>query len=68
MVVFKRRRPGISSGYYERGPRLLSKGSRRKIEPEEIRSCLIPHLLAVFTGQLDKPDLTNTDYIRVKHA
>ena len=28
-------------------------GNRRKMEPKEIPSCLIPHLLAVFTQQLE---------------
>ena len=27
--------------------------NRIKIEPEEIRSCLIPRLLVIFTGQLE---------------
>ena len=44
---------GISPGYYERGPWLLSQESRRKIEPKEIPSCLIPLLLVVFTWQLE---------------
>ena len=39
--------------YYEGGPRLLSKENRRKIEPEKTRSCLISHLLVVFTQQLE---------------
>ena len=45
--------PGISSGYYECGPRLLSWENRRKIESKEIPSRLIPHLLVVFTLQLE---------------
>ena len=44
---------GISSGCYERGPWLLSQENRRKIEPKEIPSCLIPLLLVVFTWQLE---------------
>ena len=44
---------GISSGYYERGPLLLSQENRRKIEPKEIPRCLIPLLLVVFTWQLE---------------
>ena len=44
---------GISSGYYEHGPWLLSQENRRKIEPKEIPSCLIPLLLVVFTWQLE---------------
>ena len=52
-TVIKRRRPGISPGYYERGPPLLSKENRRKIEPKEILSNLIPHLLVVFTRHLE---------------
>ena len=31
-AVIKRRGPGIFPGYYERGPRLLSKENGRKIE------------------------------------
>ena len=52
-AVIKGRGPGISSGYYERGPWLLSKENRRKIEPKETPSCLIPRLLVVFTRQLE---------------
>ena len=52
-AVIKRRGPGISPGYYEHEPRLLSSENGRKIEAEEIPSCLIPHLLVVFTRQLD---------------
>ena len=40
-------------GYYEHGPRLLSKENKRKIEPNETPSCLIPCLLVVFTLQLE---------------
>jgi len=52
-AVIKRRGPGISPSYYERLPRLLSKANERKIERKEIPSCLIPHLLVVFTLQLE---------------
>ena len=52
-AVIKRRGPGISPGYYERFPQLLSEENRRKIEPREIPSCLIPRLLVVFTQQLE---------------
>ena len=34
-------------------PQLLSWENRRKIEPKEIPSCLIPRLLVVFTWQLE---------------
>ena len=34
-------------------PCLLSWENRRKIEPKEIPSCLIPHLLAVFNWELE---------------
>ena len=43
----------MSSRYYERGARQLSKGNRRKIEPKEILSCLISRLIVVFTQQLE---------------
>ena len=33
-------------------PQLMSFANRRKIEPEETPSCLIPHLLVIFTQQL----------------
>ena len=52
-AVIKRRGLGISPGYYERLPRLLSKKNKRKIEPKEIPSCLIPRTLVVFTPQLE---------------
>ena len=52
-AVIKGQGPGISPGYYERGPWLLSKENKRKIEPKEIPSCLIPRLLVVFTLQLE---------------
>ena len=51
--VIKSREPGISPGYYECGPRLLLWENRRKIEPKEIPSCLIPRLIVVFTRQLE---------------
>ena len=46
-------RPGISSGYYDCGPQLLSYKNRRKIESKEIPSHLISRLLVVFTRQLE---------------
>ena len=53
-AVIKSRGPGISPSYYECGPRyILSKENRRKIEPKEIPSYLIPHLFVVFTWQLE---------------
>ena len=52
-TVIKRWRLGICPGYYERFPQLLSKENIRKIEPQEIPSCLIPRLLDVFTQQLE---------------
>ena len=39
--------------YYECGPWLLSLKIRRKIEPKEIPSYLIPCLLVIFTRQLE---------------
>ena len=60
-AVIKRQRLGISPGYYQCGPRLLSKENSRKIESKETPSCLIPHLLpVVFTRPTwnlrDSPD------------
>ena len=52
-AVIKGRGPGIFSGYYERGPRLLSQENRSKIEPKETPSCFFPRLLVVFTRQLE---------------
>ena len=52
-VFIKRRGPEISPSYYELGPRLLSKENRRKMEPKETPSCLIPRLLVLFTLQLE---------------
>ena len=52
-AVIKRRGQGISPGYYERLPWLLSKENKRKIELKEIPSRLIPRLLVVFTRQLE---------------
>ena len=52
-AVIERRGPEISPGYYEHGPQLLSKENKRKIEPKETPRCLIPHLLVVFTLQLE---------------
>ena len=51
-AVIKRRGPEISRGYYERGPRLLWKENRRKMEPKETLSWLTPRLLFLFTRQL----------------
>ena len=51
-TVIKSRGSGIFPGYYERGPQLLAKENRRKIEPKEIPSYLIPRLLVVFTQQI----------------
>ena len=44
----------LGAGYFPRlllvwPNRLFLWGNRRKIEPKEIPSCLIPHLLVVFT-------------------
>ena len=47
-AFLKSRRPGISSSYYECGPWLLSLKNRRKIEPKETPSCLIPSLLLLY--------------------
>ena len=52
-AVIRSQGPGISLGQYECGPWLLLLENRRKIEPKEIPSCLIPHLLVVFTRQLE---------------
>ena len=69
-AVVKRQGPGISPSYYERFPQLLSKENKRKLEPKEIPSCLIPRLLVVFTRQLEilvttltlvKPNLVSKD-------
>ena len=51
--LIKSRGLGISLSHYKHGPWLLSLENRRKIEPKEIPSCLIPHLLVVFTWQLE---------------
>ena len=48
-IVIKKRGPGISSGYYECGPRLLSLEKRRKIEPKEFLDVWIT---VVLTWQL----------------
>ena len=45
----KEARAGDFPGYYEHCCQLLSKENKRKIEPEETSSCLIPCLLVVFT-------------------
>ena len=52
-AVIERQGLGISASYYEPGPRLLSLENRRKIELKEISSRFIPHLLVVFTQQLE---------------
>ena len=50
---------GVPPGYIEfappppHPPTQISEENRRKIEPKEIPSCLIPHLLVVFTWQLE---------------
>ena len=62
-VVIKSRGPGIFPGYKESGPRLLLLENRRKIDPKEIPSPLIPRLLVVFTRQLE---ILVTTLIRLK--
>ena len=52
-AVIKSWRKVISPGSYERGPQLVAQENRRKIEPKEIPGWLIPHLLVVFTWQLE---------------
>ena len=52
-VVIKSGGQGIFPGYHECGPWLFLLENRRKIEPKEIPSCLIPRLLVVFTRQLE---------------
>ena len=52
-AVIKRWGLKIPPGYYKRGPWLISKENKRKIEPKENPSCLIPRLLVVFTLQLE---------------
>ena len=52
-MVIKSRGLGIFPGYYECDPLLLLLANRRKIEPKEIPSCLIPCLLVVFSWQLE---------------
>ena len=47
-AVIKSQGPGISPGYYECGPWLLQLENRRKTEPKEIASHLIPCLLVVY--------------------
>ena len=44
---------GTSLGFHEYDPSLLPQEIRRKIEPKEIPSSLIHHLLVVFTWQLE---------------
>ena len=50
-AVMKSRGPVLSPDYYECSPRLLLLENRRKMEPKEIPSCLIPYILVVFTEQ-----------------
>ena len=51
-AVIKSLGQGFPPGcYYERGPQLVALENRRKTEPKEIISCLIPRLLVVFTQQ-----------------
>ena len=52
-VFIKSQGPGIFTDYQESGPQLLLLENGRKIEPKEICSRLIPHLLVVFTRQLE---------------
>ena len=52
-AVIKSWGPRIFPSYYGRGPQLLAKENRRKIEPKEILSYFIPRLLVVFTRQLE---------------
>ena len=52
-VVIKSWGPGILPAYEESGPRVLLLENRRKIEPKEVPSSLIPRLLVVFTRQLE---------------
>ena len=53
-AVIKRWGPGISPNYNERGPAgYFQRENGRKIEPKETPSCLVPHLLVVFTQQLE---------------
>ena len=52
-AVVKSQGLAISSVFYERGPWLVALVNRRKIEPKEIPSCFITHLLVVFTWQLE---------------
>ena len=56
-AVIKGRGLGISPSYYECGLLLLPFENRRKIEPKDIPSCLIPCLLVVFVpGNLNLCD------------
>ena len=48
-AVIKRQGPGISPGDF---PRVLLKEKRKKLEPEETPSCLIPRPCVVFTQQI----------------
>ena len=67
-AVNERRGLGISPGYYERLPQLLSKENKRKIEPKEIPSCFIPHPLVVFARQLEILVTTLVDISPSKRA
>ena len=55
MAVIKSREPGAGdlTGLLRMWPKLLSLENRRKIELNEIRSCLIPCPLVVFTWQIE---------------
>ena len=52
-AVIKIQGLGVSPGCYACDPQLLSKENRRKVEPKETARVLIPHLLVVFTQQLE---------------
>ena len=64
--VIERWGPWISPSYYECDPQLISWENRRKIEPEETPSCLISHLLVIFTWQLEIL-VTTLQYPRWEH-
>ena len=53
MAFVKRPRLGINPGCYDRGPQLLSRENRRKIEPKETPCCLISRLLVFTARQLE---------------
>ena len=52
-AIIKRRGPGIFLSYYEHCSQLLSKKNKKNRTKKETPSCLIPHLLFVFTQQLE---------------